>query len=495
VVNAMTDEPRGAEGLAAPRTKLMCTLGPATAGVEAVVMLAEAGADIFRVNFSHGSDDEHRRGVEDVRAAEQRVDRPLAVLADLPGPKVRLGKLEGGKVALRRGGTFELRPGGASSGGVPDEKGDERGAAVGYDGLARDLHEGDRILLADGAVELRVKSVDGEVVITTVVRSGKVGSGQGVNVPAEKLGLPAVTDRDREALEAALELGVDGVLQSFVRSASDVLELRDLMGAHPLPIMAKIETAPAVAGYDDILKATEAIMVARGDLGVELPMEEIPILQKDLIRRARAEGVPSVVATQMLESMQHSQQPTRAEANDVANAVLDGADAVMLSAETAVGDYPVEAAEAASRIAAYAEQRGVRFMAPRPDCGHSDQAAAIAHAAADVVARHPDVVAIACYTRSGGTPRLLARERPRVPIFVLVPDRRVRRRLCVIWGIQPLPADLPRDTDEMIERMDRALVGRSLAKDGQAVVMVAPAPLGRAHTNLLKIHRLGTPAD
>jgi pyruvate kinase len=322
-----------------------------------------------------------------------------------------------------------------------------------------------------------------------------VGSGQGVNVPAEKLGLPGVTARDRDGLTAAIDLGVDGVLQSFVRSAGDVEELRGLMGRHPLPIMAKIETGPAIAAYDDILATAEGIMVARGDLGVELPMEEIPILQKRLIRRARHHGVPAVVATQMLESMQHSEQPTRAEVNDCANAVLDGADAVMLSAETAVGEFPIEAAKAATRIAAYAEQRGRAYLQPGPDCTHEDAAGAIAHAAADVVARHPDVVAIACYTRSGGTPRLLARERPSVPIFVLVPDERVRRRLCVIWGIQPLAAETPSSTDGMIENMDRALVERGLAQNGQAVVMVAPAPLGRAHTNLLKIHRLGTPAD
>jgi pyruvate kinase len=485
-------QPKGAEGLAAARSKLMCTLGPATAGVDAVVALAEAGADMFRVNFSHGSLDDHRRAVEDVRGAEERAGRPLAVLADLPGPKVRLGALPKGKVGLKSGTEFDLRP---AESGDSDEPGDEHGARVTYDGLANDLADGDRILLADGAVELRVTAVEGAIVRTTVVRSGRVGSGQGVNVPAEKLGLPAVTDRDREGLRHAIELGVDGVLQSFVRSAADVAQLRGLMGPRPLPIMAKIETGPAIGAYDDILATAEGIMVARGDLGVELPMEEIPILQKRLIRRARRHGVPTVVATQMLESMQHSEQPTRAEATDCANAVLDGADAVMLSAETAVGEYPVEAVRAAARIAAYAEQRGRAYLAQGPECTHEDAAGAIAHAAADVVSRHPDVIAIACYTRSGGTPRLLARERPAVPIFVLVPDERVRRRLCVIWGIQPLPAETPGSTDEMIQRMDRALVERGLAKDGQAVVMVAPAPLGKAHTNLLKIHRLGSPAD
>jgi pyruvate kinase len=468
----------------------MCTLGPATSGADAVSALAGAGADIFRVNFSHGTLEDHAAAVADVRAAEERLGRPLAVLADLPGPKVRLGRLAGGRVRLRAGGGFHLRPAEDDAG-----EGDEHGAAVGYAGLAGDLRRGDRVLLADGAVELSVERLEGGTVVTSVVRGGTVGSGQGVNVPAERLGLPAVTDGDREALAAASRMGVDGVLQSFVRSASDLDDLRALMGARRLPIMAKIETRPAVDAFDDILRTAEGIMVARGDLGVELPLEELPVLQKDLLRRARSEGVPAVVATQMLESMQHSPRPTRAEAGDVANAVLDGADAVMLSAETAVGEYPVEAARAATDIAAYAERRGAEFRAPVPECRHQDQPSAIAHAAADVVSRHPDVVALACYTRSGGTPRLLARERPGVPIFVLVPDEAVRRRLCVIWGVQPLAAETPEDTDEMIRRMDRALVDGGLASEGQAVVMVAPAPLGRAKTNLLKIHRLGAPVS
>ncbi len=478
----------------------MCTLGPATPDTDAVERLAGVGADVFRVNLSHGTPEEHAKEVRGVREAEERVGRPLAVLADLPGPKVRLGEIEGDEVELSEGSRFELRPGAGGSGndGNDDgdgDHGDESGATVTYDGLAQDLEPGDKVHLADGAVELVVDGIEGDVVITRVVRSGTVGSGQGVNVPAEKLGLPGITDRDREGLREALELGVDGLLQSFVRSADDILELRSLMEGRRLPIMAKIETGLAVERFDDIVATAEAIMVARGDLGVELPMEEVPILQKDLLRRARIQGVPGVVATQMLESMQHASRPTRAEATDVANAVLDGADSVMLSAETAVGDYPIEAALAATRICEEAERLGAKFAIPMPDCTHRDQPSAIAHAAADVVARHPDVVAIACYTRSGGTPRLLARERPAVPIFVLVPDQTVRRRLTVIWGIQPLAAEMPADTDEMIHRMDRALVERGLAQEGQAVVMVAPAPLGRAHTNLLKIHRLGSPAD
>ncbi len=486
-------ERRGAEGVGAARTKLMCTLGPATPDADAVERLANAGADVFRVNLSHGKPDEHARAVEGVREAEERIGRPLGVLADLPGPKVRLGEIEGDEVELSEGSRFELRPGGGDGDG--GDAGDDSGATVTYDGLAGDLEPGDRVHLADGAVELVVGEIDGDVVVTRVVRSGPVGSGQGVNVPAEKLGLPAITDRDKEGLREALDLGVDGLLQSFVRGGEDILGLRALMDRHRLPIMAKIETGLAVERFDEIVQTAEAIMVARGDLGVELPMEEIPILQKDLLRRARVHGVPGVVATQMLESMQHASLPTRAEANDVANAVLDGADCVMLSAETAVGDYPIEAAQAATRICEAAERLGSAFALTMPGCSHRDQPSAIAHAAADVVARHPDVVAIACYTRSGGTPRLLARERPAVPIFVLVPDEMVRRRLTVIWGVQPLPAEMPADTDEMIQRMDRALVERGFAREGQAVVMVAPAPLGRARTNLLKIHRLGTPAD
>jgi pyruvate kinase len=303
-----------------------------------------------------------------------------------------------------------------------------------------------------------------------------------------------VTERDREGLARALDLGVDLVAQSFVRAADDVIELRSLMGERVVPIVAKIETKPAIENIDAILAATDALMVARGDLGVELPMEEIPLLQKDLLRRARAASRPVVVATQMLESMIRTPRPTRAEATDVANAVLDGADAIMLSGETAIGEYPFEAAAAATRIASAVEARAGDYRAAQPECRHTGEAAAVAHAVAGVATSEPDVVAITCYTETGRTARLLSAERPTSPIFAFIPDQRVRRVNALVWGVVPFAADQPPDTDAMIELMDEGLRRRGLVEPGELVVMAASSPAGRTTTNMLKLHTVGSPA-
>jgi pyruvate kinase len=356
-----------------------------------------------------------------------------------------------------------------------------------------DLQTGDRVLFADGAVELAVEDIDGEVVVARCIAGGAVRSGQGVNVPAERLSLPAVTDRDREGLDRALDLGADFVAQSFVRSPADVRELRAAMGERYVPIVAKIETRPAVDDIDGILVEADALMIARGDLGVELPMEQIPLVQKELVRAARDAGRPAIVATQMLESMIHAPRPTRAEATDVANAVLDGADAVMLSGETAVGSFPFESASAASTIATFAEAEGASFRAPQPGCRHTSEGAAVAHAAAAIPTSDLGVVAITCYTETGRTARLLSAERPRVPVYAFVPHVQVQRLMCLQWGVQALPADPPADTDEMIALMDRGLQTHGLATEGQAVVMAASTPAGRTATNMLKIHRVGSP--
>ncbi|GBC86245.1 Pyruvate kinase [bacterium HR12] len=464
--------------------KLVCTLGPASADPAVLTGLLEAGADVLRVNLSHGTPEEQAALVAAARHAAASLGAEPAIMADLPGPKIRLGELREGRVTLETGARFLLRPGGAP--------GDAEGAPTTYPGLGRDLRPGDRVLLADGAVELVVRG-SGETVVTEVARGGVVRSGAGLNVPAERLSLPAITERDREALARALDLGVDLVAQSFVREAADVIGLRALMAPRPVPIVAKLETRPAVERIEEILARADAVMVARGDLGVELPMEEIPILQKELLRAARAAGRPAIVATQMLESMIQAPRPTRAEASDVANAVLDGADAILLSAETAIGAYPVGAARAAARIAEVAEERGGAFRAPGPVCTHRDEASAVAHAAAALAEDDPSLVAIACYTESGRTAGLLAAERPRVPVFAFVPDVAVRRSLQVRFGVRPVPAERPADTDAMIALMDRGLRDRGLAREGDAVLMVAAMPAGKASTNMLKVHRLGGP--
>jgi pyruvate kinase len=465
------------------RTKLVCTLGPASATPKMVRGLVEAGGSVFRINYSHGSADDHVRAVSIVREVEEATGRSLAVLADLPGPKVRLVEMDPDPFLFRPGQTFELRPGG---------QGDATGAATTYAGLAGDLRVGDRILLADGAVELTVTGIEGDRARTECVRAGAVRSHQGVNVPAERLGLPPVTDRDRDMLRHALDLGVDLVGQSFVREPSDVEELRAAMGDRPVPIVAKIETRPAVDDFERILDVADAAMVARGDLGVELPLEEIPLVQKRLLRAARAAGRPVVVATQMLESMIRSPRPTRAEANDVATAVLDGADAIMLSGETAIGDFPFEAASVATRIARAVESQGAEYRAAQPPCLHTGEAAAVAHAAASIVEGDSDAVAITCYTTTGRTAALLSAERPRVPIHAFIPDAGVRRANGLLWGVESHAAERPEDTDHMISMMDEGLRAADLATEGDTVVMAASMPAGRTTTNMLKIHQVGS---
>lgn len=465
------------------RTKLVCTLGPASATPKMVRGLVEAGASVFRINTSHGSLDEHERALAIVRGVEEGTGRPLSVLADLPGPKVRLGEVAPDPFAFRPGQRFSLRPDGAADGG---------GAATTHPGLASDLRVGDRVLLADGAVELTVTALDGRVAVTECVRGGSVRSHQGVNVPAERLRLPPVTERDRDVLAELLEMGVDLVAQSFVRSAADVEELRAAMGERAVPIVAKIETRPAVDDFAAILGVADAAMVARGDLGVELPIEEIPLVQKRLLREARAAGRPVIVATQMLESMIRAPRPTRAEANDVATAVLDGADAIMLSAETAVGDFPFEAASVANRIAEAVESHGAEYRAALPPSMHTGEAAAVAHAAASIVEGDADVVAITCYTTTGRTAALLSAERPRVPIYAFIPDAGVRRANGLLWGVNALPADRPPDTDAMIAMMDEGLRRQGLAENEDVVVMAASMPAGRTTTNMLKVHQVGS---
>jgi pyruvate kinase len=469
-----------------PATKLICTLGPAASTLERVEALAAAGASVFRINLSHGTRADHERAADLVRMVEARVGRTLGLLADLPGPKVRLGTVSPEPLQLAAGQRFELRLDGSA--------GDPSGASVTHPGLGNDVERGDRILLADGAVELVVQEA-GDPIVTECVREGEIRSRAGVNVPSDRLGLPAVTDRDREGLALGLELGVDLVAQSFVRRAADVRALRELMGDRAVPVVAKVETRMAVDDAEAIIAAADGLMVARGDLGVELPMEDIPILQKELLYQARAAGRPSIVATQMLESMQHAPRPTRAEANDVANAVLDGADAVMLSSETAIGEYPVEAAAAAIRIADVAERRGDRFREAAPPCRHDDGPSAIAHAAAQVAARHPEATAIACFTRSGRTAELLSTERPQVSIHVFATVDEVRRALALRWGVWPMAAQVPADTDAMIAAMEAGLVAAGRVREGDVVVMVASSPVGAARTNLLKNHRIGGPGQ
>jgi pyruvate kinase len=462
-------------------TKLVCTLGPATA--DRIRELVAAGMDVARINCSHGSRQEHEALLAAVRRASEAAGRPVGVMVDLSGPKVRLGELRDGTATLSTGGRFVLRPDGAA--------GDAAQAPVNYAALGRDLEPGDRVLLSDGAVELRVLTA-GSQVTTEVVRGGTIRSRAGLNAPSERLGLPTITDKDRDDAAWAVGAGADMVAQSFVRRAADVTTLRGLLGERPPPIVAKIETRAAVRDAASIIATADAVMVARGDLGVEADLEEIPVLQKDLLAEAREQAVPSIVATQMLESMVSSPRPTRAEVGDVAGAVFDGADAIMLSAETAVGGYPVEAAACAARIAEVAEAAGARHLRPAVDRAGPppSDAHAVVQGAAEI-ARDGGAVAVACFTRTGRTAALLAGARPQVPILALATDPRVARALTLYRGVLPSACRFPGNTDEMVALMDSRLQEAGLARPGDPVVLVASMPYATAHTNLLKVHRIG----
>ncbi|MGI8658823.1 MAG: pyruvate kinase, partial [Candidatus Limnocylindria bacterium] len=378
--------------------------------------------------------------------------------------------------------TFRLRS--------ADGPGDRDGAHVSQSGLAADLESGDRILLADGAVELRVTGLDADDVTTQVVSGGIVRAHAGVSVPSDRLSSPSLTARDRADAPRAIELGVDYVAQSFVRRASDVAELRDLLGTDGPPIVAKIETRPAIDGFDAICGEADAVMIARGDLGVELPYEEVPILQKQLVRRALDHGIPTIVATQMLESMIGSPRPTRAEASDAANAIFDGADAIMLSGETAIGEYPILAAEAAGRISRLCEQQGAAYLPAGAPAGTDTDADALAYAAVALTSADGDVSAIACYTRTGRTARILSALRPRVPIHAFSPDPAVVARLALVHGVRARPCIPP---GEMGERLGLLawLIGeeRSLEPD-TAVVLVSSTARPGSGPNLLEVHRV-----
>ena len=467
--------------MSARRTKLVCTIGPAS--IDRVDELVAAGMDVARVNFSHGTPERHARSAERVRAAAIAAERSVAVLADLSGPKIRLGDLDEEEAELVPGEPFDLHP-------EPWPHGGPAAAHVDHP-LAAELRPGDRILLADGAAELRVSSTD-EVVHTEVVRGGTIRSRAGVSVPAERLRGPSLTARDRADATRAAAIGADLVAQSFVRRAADVAELRSILGDGGLPIVAKIETRPAIDDFDAICEAADAVMIARGDLGVELPYEEVPILQKQLVRRALDRGVPVIVATQMLESMIGAPRPTRAEASDVANAIFDGADAIMLSGETAIGEFPILAAEAAVRIACLCEERGGEFLPAGTSTRSGSDAGALAYAAAAIAATEPDVAAIACYTRTGETARRIAAHRPRVPILAFSPDPAVVRRLALVHGVQPRTCVPPSERTERLGLMAWLLGEDASLPPGAAVVLVASTTTPGPGPNLLELHR--TPA-
>ena len=466
-----------------PRVKIIGSLGPATATPGAVRALVAAGMDAARLNFSHGTHEEHRAHVERVRAAGDAAGRVVGVMADLAGPKIRLGVFPGGPVTLEPGGQFVL-----TTESVP---GDARRASTTYDGLARDVKAGDLVLVDDGLVRLEVLESDGVRVTCRVIEGGEISDHKGINLPGVRVSAPALTPKDLEDLRFALALGVDMVALSFVRGPDAATEVRRAMEAagRCVPVFAKLERPEAVAQMLAIVQAFDGLLVARGDLGVELPLEDVPLVQKRAVRMAREHARPVIVATQMLDSMVAHTRPTRAEVSDVANAVLDGADALLLTAETTIGRYPVEVVDTMRRIIVAAEAEDLRPL-PEPADGATVQEA-IARAAAET-ARQLGARALVAFTRTGATVRRLAAHREPVPLYAFTSVPAVRSQLSGVWGVETFVVPDVRTTDEMVAQVDRAMVEQRRGEPGDLVVIVAGTPPGVAgSTNSLRVHRLG----
>jgi pyruvate kinase len=467
-----------------PNTKIVATLGPATDAPGVLQQMLAAGVDVFRLNASHGEQDQHAARITAVREAARQAGIHAGILLDLQGPKIRLGRFENGGCVLATGGQFTIT--------TEQLLGSPERACTGYGRFARDVKTGDRILLADGAVELRALDSDGTNVRTEVIHGGAVGDHKGINLPGVKVSIPSLTEKDLADLHFGLNSGVDIFALSFVRNADDVLGLRDRLGGRPVSIVAKIEKPEGWQNIEPILDVTDGVMVARGDLGVETSLEMVPRIQKSIIRRARRKGRFVITATQMLESMIDHPTPTRAEVSDVANAIYDGTDAVMLSAETSIGKYPVEAVSFMARIAAESEEsiRRKGFLDPpkMPAPSNPEILADAAHHAA----REARAAAIVVFTSRGSSARLVSRCRPPVQVYAITPHDTTARQLSISYGVVPMLAPDVSNTDEMLAQMDRILVEKGLLKKGELVVFVAGQPVGRpGSTNLMKLHRLG----
>jgi len=474
------------------RTKIVCTIGPASRDPEVLRRLIAAGMDVARLNFSHGSRAEHAENVARIRAAAEALGRPVAILADLQGPKLRVGEMQEGGVLLEPGERVTFVTGDVLSrtlDALPVQN-------VQNKRLAQLVSPGERVLLDDGLIDLRVELVQGDDVHCRVVVGGRLESNKGINLPGVVADLPSITGKDRDDLAHALEWGVDWVALSFVRGAEDVVQLRSLVktltgSEDALPLMAKIEKPQALAHIDAIIDVVDGIMVARGDLGIEIPAEEVPMAQKRIIARSNRAGVPVVTATQMLESMIRHPRPTRAEASDVANAILDGADALMLSGETSIGAHPVEAVRTMVRIAC--EVEGQMPEKPPQPFGPLDEDLNLSIAdavgwAACKAAQHLKAAAIICPTVSGYTARIMSRYRPGTSIIAITPDARVQRRLMLHWGVTPLLAPRSDNTDDMITRAVEAAQQRALIDAGDVVVISAGAADSEpGTTNLMRV--------
>lgn len=468
------------------RTKIVATLGPASNTPEIILSLIQAGVDIFRLNFSHGTPDDHRGRVEMIRSASIKAGRAVGILQDLQGPKIRCGKFKNGSIILEVGQKFIIT--------ADEYPGDDAKVSTTYKQLPQDVEAGQDLLLDDGNLRLKIDKVSGNDVHTTVVIGGKLSNNKGINIPGSNLSVPALSDKDITDLELGVQLDVDWIALSFVRSPEDMKQARALVEKHGgrQKLMAKIEKPQAVERFDSILEESDGIMVARGDLGVEMPLEQVPSVQKRIILKTIQSGKAVITATQMLESMITNPMPTRAEASDVANAIFDGTDAVMLSAETAAGKYPVEAVSFMARVAQNMEstpEYAERLEVLRPHATPTIQDA-IAQAVDSVVAAVGARVVVV-FTSTGGAARRVARTRPSVPILALTPIAHICNELALVSNVVPHVSPDPKDTDDMVRIALEMVQETGLAKVGEYIAIAAGVPFGvRGTTNMLRVERV-----
>lgn len=467
------------------RAKVICTIGPSSDSRDKIFSLIRNGMDVARLNFSHGDHEGHGRAIEIIREGSERYKRPVAILQDLMGVKIRIGDVKDGSIFLKKGEEIFLMPGSDVS--------DEKRLFITYPNLIRDARKGEKVLLDDGLIQLEVMAIERGRLRARVIEGGVLGNRKGVNLPF-KLSLSTFTEKDARDLEFGLEKGIDYVALSFVKRASDIKILRKWLDDKEaeIPIIAKIERPEALEEIEDILNEADGIMIARGDLGVEVNPEEVPVIQKRLIELANRKGKIVITATQMLDSMREHLRPTRAEATDVANAIIDGSDALMLSGETASGMYPVESLRMMNRIIEYTEKNYKTFSSFRKEeLGETDFPEAVADAACraaeDIRAR-----CIVAFTHSGFTARLVSKFRPSVPIIAFTPFERIRRIMSLYWGVRPEIMRTLSSTDEMIREVEDSLIKRGLARRGDRIVITASIPvLGAGRTNMMKLHKIG----
>ena len=470
------------------RAKIVATLGPASSSYDQIRAIIEAGVDVARMNLSHGSHDIHEQIYRDVRKAASDLDKPVGVFVDLQGPKIRLTKFKDGPVLLEKGATFKI---------TTDEiEGDVNICGTTFKGLPADVKVGDFLLIDDGKVKLRAIEVTDTTVTTEVEIPGQISNNKGINLPGVAVNVPALSEKDEDDLRWALRLGVDMVALSFVRGSSDIERVHEIMReeGRKIPVIAKIEKPQAVDNLEEIIDAFDAIMVARGDLGVELPLEQVPLVQKRAVELARRWAKPVIVATQMLESMISSSIPTRAETSDVANAVLDGADALMLSGETSVGSFPVETVSTMARIIQSTEENGLSRI---PDLGtrpHT-QGGAVSFAAMEI-AELLGSKFVCVFTEGGDSLRRISRLRSAVPVLSFTPNVQTARELSLVWGSKTYIVPKVTHTDSMFEQVDISVLEQGMCKVGDEVVVVAGTPPGvSGSTNTLRVHKVGSGAE